>query len=225
MTSEQWQATILSLQVAATCTIVSLPFAVLIAMVLSKSRGLFRLILDTMVNLPLVMPPVVTGYLLLVTFGRRGFLGSVLYQTFGIEFVFDFKGAVLAAAIVAFPLMVRAIRIAFDSVDPNLTQAANSLGATPWKSFWTVRFPLSLGGLAAGCLLSFARSLGEFGATIMVAGSIAGETKTIPLFIYEQLQTPGGIKHCWPVIVLSILIAMVALVVSAQFEKKPEASQ
>ena len=223
MTSEQWQATILSLQIAATCTVVSLPFGVAIALLLSKSRGLFRLALDTLVNLPLVMPPVVTGYLLLITFGRRGFPGKLLHQTFGIEFVFDFKGAVLAAAIVAFPLMVRAIRLAFDSVNPKLIQAANSLGASPWKSFWTVRLPLSLGGLAAGCMLAFARSLGEFGATIMVAGSIAGETKTIPLFIYEQLQSPGGIKQCWPVIVLSILIAMVALVVSAQFEKSSEA--
>jgi len=222
MTSEQWQATILSLQVAATCTLVSFPVAVLIALLLSKSRGIFRLALDTIVNLPLVMPPVVTGYLLLITFGRRGFPGSFLYQKFGLEFVFDFKGAVLAAAIVAFPLMVRAIRLAFDSVDPKLTQAANTLGATPWRSFWSVKFPLSVRGLAAGCMLAFARSLGEFGATIMVAGSIAGETKTIPLFIYEQLQSPGGISNCWPVIVLSILIAMVALAVSSQFERAVE---
>lgn len=225
MTSEQWQATILSLQVATTCTIVSLPVAMIIALLLSKSRGLLRLVLDTLVNLPLVLPPVVTGYLLLIAFGRRGFPGRLLYETFGVEFVFDFKGAVLAASIVAFPLMVRAIRLAFDSVDPKLTQAANSLGASPWKSFWTVRFPLSLGGLAAGCLLAFARSLGEFGATIMVAGSIAGETKTIPLFIYEQLQSPGGINQCWPVIALSILIAMMALVVSAQVEKTSEANR
>ena len=222
MTNEQWQATILSLQVATTSTIVSFPLAVLTALLLCKSRGALRIVLDTVVNLPLVLPPVVTGYLLLLVFGRNGFPGSLLYHTFGLEFIFDFKGAVLAAAIVAFPLMVRAIRIAFDSVDPKLGQAANSLGANPWKSFWSVKLPLSIRGLTAGGMLAFARSLGEFGATIMVAGSIAGETKTIPLFIYEQLQIPGGIKHCWPVIVVSIAIAMLALIVSSRFERTAE---
>ena len=167
---------------------------------------------------PLVLPPVVVGYLLLVSFGRNGWLGKFLFDSFGVEFVFDFKGAVLAASIVSFPLMVRAIRLAFESVDRRLIQSAKTLGANPWKTFWSVVFPLSRRGLIAGCMLAFARSLGEFGATIMVAGNIAGETKTIPLFVYDQLQSPGGIGNCWPVVVCSILIAMIALLISSRFE-------
>ena len=221
MTSEQWQAIFLSLQVAAISTVISLPFAIFAAWLLSKSQGIIRVGLDTIINLPLVLPPVVTGYLLLVSFGRNGFPGKLLYQTFGLEFVFDFKGAVLAASIVSFPLMVRAIRLAFDSVDQRLIQAARTLGKNPWSTFWRVTAPLSRRGLIAGGMLAFARSLGEFGATIMLAGNIAGETKTIPLFVYDQLQSPGGINNCWPVIVFSIVIAMMALLISSRFESAP----
>lgn len=218
MTYEQWQAIFLSLQVAAVSTVISLPFAILTAWMLCKSRGIFRIVLDTVVNLPLVLPPVVTGYLLLVCFGRNGLPGKFLFETLGLEFVFDFKGAVLAAAIVSFPLMVRAVRLAFESVDKRLIQAARTLGKNPWQTFWKITVPLSRRGLIAGCMLAFARSLGEFGATIMVAGNIAGETKTIPLFVYDQLQSPGGIGNCWPVVVFSILIAMMALLISSRFE-------
>ena len=217
MTNEQWQAIFLSLQVAAISTVISLPFAIFAAWLLTGSRGILRVVIDTVINLPLVMPPVVTGYLLLVSFGRNGLFGNWLYETFGLEFVFDFKGAVLAAAIVSFPLMVRAVRLAFDSVDQRLIQAAKTLGKNPWSTFWQITVPLSRRGLIAGCMLAFARSLGEFGATIMLAGNIAGETKTIPLFIYDQLQS-GGIDTCWPVIVFSIVIAMVALLISSRFE-------
>lgn len=220
MTYDQWQAIFLSLQVAAVSTVISLPLAILTAWVLLRSRGILRAALDTFVNLPLVLPPVVTGYLLLISFGRNGFIGKFLYEMLGIEFVFDFKGAVLAAAIVSFPLMVRAVRLAFESVDQRLVQAAKTLGKNPWHVFRKVTLPLSRRGLIAGCMLAFARSLGEFGATIMVAGNIAGETKTIPLFVYDQLQSPGGIKNCWPVVVFSILIAMVALLISSRFESE-----
>ena len=218
MNHEQWQAIYLSLQVATVSTVVSLPFAVAVAWLLSRVRGVGRIVLETMVNLPLVLPPVITGYLLLVTFGRNGFIGKTLHALFGLEFVFDFKGAVLAAAIVSFPLMVRAVRLAFESVDQRFVQAAKTLGANPWKCFWKIVLPLSRRGLVAGCLLAFARSLGEFGATIMVAGNIAGETKTIPLFVYDQLQTPGGFRNCLPVIVFSILIAVIALLISSRLE-------
>lgn len=220
MTNDQWQAIFLSLQVAAVSTVISLPFAILTAWMLSKSRGIFRVALDTIVNLPLVLPPVVTGYLLLVVFGGNGFVGKFLYNTLGLEFVFDFKGAVLAASIVSFPLMVRAVRLAFESVDQRLVQAAKTLGKNPWHVFWTVTLPLSRRGLIAGGMLAFARSLGEFGATIMVAGNIAGETKTIPLFVYDQLQSPGGFENCWPIVVFSILMAMVALLISSRFESE-----
>jgi len=222
MTQEQWQAVFLSIQVAAASLLVSFPIAVLVAACLSKSRGVARFLLDTVVNLPLVLPPVVTGYLLLLLLGKNGLLGGILFRTVGLEFVFDFKGAVLAAAIVSFPLMVRAIRLSFDAVNPALVAAAKTLGASPLKTFWTVKLPLSAGGLAAGAMLAFARSLGEFGATVMVAGSIAGQTKTIPLFIYEQVQTPGGTAACWPVVAFSILIAMVALFFASKFETNPE---
>lgn len=218
MNHEQWQAIFLSLQVATASTVLSLPFAIGVALLLSRCGGLLRVGIETVVNLPLVLPPVITGYLLLVTFGRNGLIGKTLYQLMGLEFVFDFKGAVLAAAIVAFPLMVRAVRLAFESVDLRLVQAASTLGAGPWKCFWSIVLPLSRRGLVAGCLLAFARSLGEFGATIMVAGNIAGQTKTIPLFVYDQLQTPGGIGNCLPVIIFSILIAVIALLISGRLE-------
>ena len=177
MTFDQWQAILLSLQVAAVSTVISLPFAILTAWLLTKSRGAFHVLLDTIVNLPLVLPPVVTGYLLLISFGRNGFFGRFLHSMLGLEFVFDFKGAVLAASIVSFPLMVRAVRLAFESVESRLIQAAKTLGKNPWHTFWKVTIPLSRRGLIAGSMLAFARSLGEFGATIMVAGNIAGETK------------------------------------------------
>ena len=220
MTSDQWQAIFLSVQVAAASTLLSFPVAVIIAAWLSNRRVPLRFAVEAFVNLPLVLPPVVTGYLLLLLFGKSGPVGSLLFQTFGLEFIFDFKGAVLAAAIVSFPLMVRAIRLSFDEVDADLLSAAYSLGASPMRAFWSVKFPLSIRGLAAGSMLAFARSLGEFGATIMVAGSIAGRTKTVPLFIYEQLQTPGSTSNCWPVVAFSVLIAMVALMVSMKFEAK-----
>lgn len=220
MTSDQWQAIFLSVQVAALSTLLSFPVAVMLAAWLSKSRGPFRFMVEAITNLPLVLPPVVTGYLLLLLLGKGGPLGSLLFETFGLEFIFDFKGAVLAAAIVSFPLMVRAIRLSFDEVDPELLAAAHSLGANPTRAFWSVKLPLSIRGLAAGAMLAFARSLGEFGATIMVAGSIAGRTKTVPLFIYEQLQTPGSTSNCWPVVAFSVLIAMLALLLSTKFEGK-----
>ena len=223
MTHEQWKAIFLSLQVAATSTVVSLPLAIAAAALLAKRRGVARLVLDTAVNLPLVLPPVVTGFLLLTTFGRNSVLGRLLNDWLGLNFVFDFNGAVLAASVVAFPLMVRAIRLSIESVDQNLILAAKTLGSSPWACFWKVTLPLSRRGLVAGSMLAFARGLGEFGATIMLAGNIVGETKTIPLFVFDQLQAPGGVKNCWPVILFSVGIAMAALFISGRFD--PSASE
>ncbi len=170
--------------------------------------------------LPLVLPPVVTGYLLLVLFGRRGWLGGVLEEWLGVRFVFDWKGAALASAVMAFPLLVRSIRLAFTSVDPHLEQAARSLGAGPFDTFFSVSLPLARHGVIAGSILAFAHSLGEFGATIMIAGSIPGETQTIPLLIYSELEAPGGIDRAWPLIAISIVISIAAVAAGEWLERR-----
>ena len=158
--------------------------------------------------------------MLLVTFGRRGLVGRYLEEWFGLRLVFDWKGAALAAAVVSFPLMVRAIRVAFASVDSRLEQAARTLGAGPLDAFFTISLPLARHGVIAGCVLAFARSLGEFGATIMIAGNIPGLTRTIPLYIFNQLQVPGGIEQSLPVVLFSIFIAAGALVVGEWLDRR-----
>lgn len=213
MSAGEWNAIRLSLQVALVGVLASLPLGIALGWLLARKRFWGKAILETLVNLPLVVPPVVTGYLLLVTFGRRGLVGRYLEDWWGVRLVFDWKGAALAAAVVSFPLMVRAIRIAFASVDRRLEQAARTLGAGPLDAFLTVSLPLARHGLIAGCVLAFARSLGEFGATIMIAGNIPGETRTIPLYIFNQLETPGGMEKSVPIVVFSILIAAAALMI------------
>jgi molybdate transport system permease protein len=180
---------------------------------LARKRFLGKGVVETVINLPLVLPPVVTGYLLLITFGRRGLVGSYLEDWFGLRLVFDWKGAALASAVVSFPLMVRAIRTAFASVDRRLEQAARTLGAGPLDTFFTISLPLARHGVVAGCVLAFARSLGEFGATIMIAGNIPGQTRTIPLYIYNQLETPGGIEQSLAIVVFSVVMAAAALAI------------
>lgn len=222
MTAGEWNAIWLSLQVAAFAVIVSLPPGVGLGWLLARKRFKGKTVLETLVNLPLVLPPVVTGYLLLTTFGRRGLLGEILEDWLGIRLVFDWKGAALAAAVVSFPLMVRAIRIAFTSVDQRLEEAARTLGAGRWETFLTISLPLARHGLIAGCLLAFARSLGEFGATIMIAGNIPGETRTIPLHIYNQLETPGGIERASDLVIVSVALSAIALIIGEWLEKKTE---
>ena len=185
-----------------------------------RKRFYGKAALETLVNLPLVLPPVVTGYLLLVTFGRRGLVGQHLEDWFGLRLVFDWKGAALAAAVVSFPLMVRAIRIAFASVDHRLEQAARTLGAGPLDAFFTISLPMARHGVIAGCVLAFARSLGEFGATIMIAGNIPGETQTIPLYIYSQLETPGGIEQSVTIVIVSVFIAAAALAIGEWLDRR-----
>jgi molybdate transport system permease protein len=220
MSHGEWIAIRLSIQVALVAVLASLPLGIALGWLLARKRFYGKSVLETLINLPLVLPPVVTGYLLLVTFGRQGVVGRYLEDWFGVRFVFDWKGAALAAAVVAFPLMVRAIRIAFASVDPRLEQAARTLGAGPLDAFCTISLPLARHGVIAGCVLAFARSLGEFGATIMIAGSIAGETRTIPLYIYNQLETPGGIEQSYSIIVFSVLIAAAALFVGEWLDRR-----
>jgi len=196
--------------VAVVAVAASLPLAVMFGWLLAKRNFPGKFIAETIINLPLVLPPVVTGYLLLVAFGRRGVLGRLL-ESIGLRFVFDWKGAALASAVVAFPLFVRPIRLAFSSIDDRLIQAARTLGAKPWDAFWSITLPLARPGILSGGMLALARSMGEFGATIMLAGNIPGETRTVPLMIYSQLETPGGMEQSVPLVVASIVIAAAAL--------------
>jgi molybdate transport system permease protein len=220
LSEAEWNAIALSVYVAAAAVLFSLPFGVAAGWLLARKRFFGRLALETVINLPLVLPPVVTGYLMLVTFGRHGWLGRPLERWFGIRVIFDWKGAALASAIVAFPLMVRAIRIAFTAVDRRLEDAARTLGAGPLDTFFSVTFPLARRGVITGCVLAFARSLGEFGATVMIAGNIPGQTQTIPLYIYSQLETPGGIDHALGIVIVSILLGTIALVVGEWLDRR-----
>jgi len=217
---EEWTALRLSFQVAVCAALVGLPFAVAIGYVLARYSFGGKWLVETLIHLPLVLPPVVTGYLLLVCFSPRGPIGSVLGDWFGVQIVFSWLGAVLASTVVSFPLMVRTIRLAFQGVDPRLETAARSLGAGRMAAFFTVSLPLARRGVIAGWLLAFARSLGEFGATIMVAGNIQGQTRTIPLEIFTLAnRPPGGLQQCWRLVILSILLACGALAVSELLER------
>lgn len=211
MTAEEWTAVRLSLLVATTATLASLPFGIAIAWVLARGKFWGKSVLDTLVHLPLILPPVVTGYLLLLSFGRRGFIGSFLDDEFGIVFSFRWTGAALACAIMGFPLMVRAIRLSIEAVDRRLEAAAGTLGANPLWVFATVTLPLCLPGIIAGAILGFAKSMGEFGATITFVSNIPGETQTLPSLIYTLTQVPGGDAAAMRLTLVSIAISMVAL--------------
>ena len=209
----EWQAVRLSLRVAGVAMLASLPFAVAVAWLLARRRFPGHGLLSGIVHLPLVLPPVVTGYLLLLTFGTQGPIGSLL-QPFGIVFAFRWTGAALAAAIMAFPLMVRAIRLGFESVDPRLEQAAATLGAPRIWIFLTVTLPLILPAILAGATLGFAKAMGEFGATITFVSNIPGQTQTLPSAIYALLQVPAGEAQAMRLVLVSVVIAIGAVLVS-----------
>jgi molybdate transport system permease protein len=192
MTAAELDAVRLSLSVATRSVLFALPFAVLVAWILARRRVTGRILLDAFVHLPLVLPPVVVGYLLLVLFGTRGPIGGWLDRTFGVQLIFTSTGAALATAVMTFPLMVRAIRISLEGVDAGLEEAARTLGAGAWDRFWTITLPLMLPGILAGAVTAFAAGLGEFGAVITFVSNIPGETRTLPLALYTALQTPGG---------------------------------
>ncbi len=214
LSPEEWQAVALSLRVAVWSTLLSLPFGIAIAYALARGRFPGKQLLNGLVHLPLILPPVVTGYLLLLTFGRKGAMGQVLDQWFGIVLAFRWTGAVLAAAVMAFPLMVRAIRLAIEAVDPKLEQAAATLGAPrPWV-FVTVTLPLILPGIIAGAILAFAKAMGEFGATITFVSNIPGQTQTLPSAIYAFLQVPGGEGPALRLVAIAVAVAMTALLAS-----------
>ena len=210
ISSDELQVIALSLQVAAVGTVIGLPIALLIGWLLAKSSMRGKAILDTLVSFPLVLPPVVTGYALLLLLGRNGPIGGVLHDLFGVDAVFTWVAAALAAGLVSLPLMVRTIEIAMSSVDHRLESAARSLGAGPLKTFYTVTVPLAYRGILAAAVLAFARGLGEFGATIVVAGNIPGKTQTMPLFIFNRIQV-GDDAAAVRLIVASLILAFVAL--------------
>ncbi|WP_349358946.1 molybdate ABC transporter permease subunit [Stappia sp.] len=217
---EEWTAVALSLRVAFWATFASLPFGIAVAFVLARLEFPGKQILNGLVHLPLILPPVVTGYLLLVTFGRTGPVGAFLDEHFGVVLAFRWTGAALAAAIMAFPLMVRAIRLALEAVDPKLEQAASTLGAARPLVFATVTLPLILPGVLAGAVLAFAKAMGEFGATITFVSNIPGQTQTVPSAIYAFLQVPGGEEQALRLVVVSIAIAMAALLVSESVARR-----
>lgn len=217
MTSAELSALFLSLRVASMALIITLPIAILVAYVLSRKRFWGRGLLNALVFMPLVLPPVVTGYLLLLTFGKNGPFGALLAGLFDVSLAFTWFGAAIAAAVMAFPLMVRPIRQAFDAIDPGLEVAARSLGANRVKRWLTVTLPLAAPGLIAGAVLGFAKALGEFGATITFAANIPGETRTLALAIYTELQRPGGEGPAFRLTVISLVIAIAAVVLSEIF--------
>ncbi len=209
-----WAAIMLSLRVAVVAMICALPLAIGAAYLLARKRFFGRQLLNGIVHLPLVLPPVVTGYLLLVTFGKQGPIGSFLEQVFGISLGFRWTGAALAAAVMAFPLMVRAIRLGIEAVDPGLEDAAATLGASRTRVFMTVTLPLILPSILAGAVLGFAKALGEFGATITFVAAIPGQTQTIPSAIYGLLQVPGSEPAVLGLVTVAIILAMGALLIS-----------
>jgi molybdate transport system permease protein len=214
LTPEEWTAVRLSLRIAFWATVVALPFGIAVAWVLARKNFWGKSLLDGLVHLPLVLPPVVTGYLLLISFGRRGPIGGFLADTFGIVFSFRWTGAALACGIMGFPLLVRAIRLSIEAVDRRLEDAAATLGANRFWTFLTVTLPLALPGMIAGMVLCFAKALGEFGATITFVSNIPGETQTISAAIYTYLQVPGGDAAASRLVIVAIVIALFALVAS-----------
>lgn len=204
-------ALLLSVKIGIVAASSALPFAVAVAYVLARHKFPGRFLLDTMVHLPLILPPVVVGYLLLIAFGRNGMIGSALFNCCGLAFSFRWTGAALASAVMAFPLMVRAIRISIEAVDERLERSAATLGASPFFVFISVTLPLAAPGLLAAYVLGFAKALGEFGATITFVSNIPGETQTLPLAIYSAMQTPGGEIMVFRLVSFSIAISVIAL--------------
>jgi molybdate transport system permease protein len=220
LTATEWTAIELSLWVATVATLISTPLGIAVAWLLARRNFWGKSIADALIHLPLVLPPVVTGYLLLLTFGRRGIVGAWLADHLGVVFAFRWTGAAVACGIMAFPLLVRPIRLSIEAVDRRLEQAAGTLGASGWSVFLTVTLPLSLPGVVAGMVLGFAKAIGEFGATITFVSNIPGETQTISSAIYSLIQTPDGDAAALRLVVVSILIAMAALVASEWFSRR-----
>lgn len=219
LTEYEWSIILLSLKIGSVAVIASLPFGIWIAWILARKNFRGKTILDSIINLPLVLPPVVIGYLLLITMGRNGYVGKWLDQVFGLSFSFNWKGAALASAVVSFPLLVRAIRLSFESIDHNLEFAARSLGASKIRMFFTITLPLAIPGIIAGVVLAFARSLGEFGATITFVSNIPGETRTLPLAMYTLIQVPNQEAATMRLCTIAIAISFISLFLSEVLQR------
>jgi len=219
----EWTAVELSLRIAVVATAWALPFGITIGWLLARGKFWGKTVLDGLVHLPLVLPPVVTGYLLLIWFGRRGPVGAFLYDHFGVVFAFRWTGAALASGVMGFPLLVRPIRLALEAIDRRLEDAAATLGANPALVFFTVTLPLALPGIVAGLLLCFARALGEFGATITFVSNIPGETQTISAAIYTFLQIPEGDAAASRLVVVAILLSLAALIAAEWLGRRASA--
>lgn len=214
LTEYELEALLLSLKISSVAVLCSLPLGIACAWLLARRNFWGKSLLDGFIHLPLVLPPVVIGYLLLISMGRQGVIGQWLYAWFGISLSFSWRGAVLAVAVVSFPLMVRSIRLALEGVDTKLEQAARTLGASPWKVFMTITLPLIIPGILSGTILAFARALGEFGATITFVSNIQGQTQTIPLAMYSFIETPGAESEAARLCAVAIVIALSSLFAS-----------
>jgi len=214
LTESERQALQLSLEVAALSLCITLPFAIAVAWLLARRRFVGKTLLDAVVHLPLVLPPVVVGYFLLLLFGSRGPIGNWLLETFGVRLVFTKQGAALATAVMSFPLVVRAIRLSIENIDFGLEQAARTLGARAWDRFATITLPLMLPGLLAGAIVAFSASLGEFGAVITFAANVPGETQTLPLALYSALQSPDGDARALRLAAISVSLGLAGLVLA-----------
>ncbi len=210
----EWGIVALSLKVGGVAMAVTLPVAFALAWLLARVRFPGKVVVDAAIHLPLVVPPVVTGWLLLLAFGPNGPIGAWLQDWFGVTVLFRWTGAAIAAGVMALPLMVRAMRISIEAVDRRLENAARTLGAGPWRVFWTLTLPLSVPGVLAGAVLGFARSIGEFGATITFVSNVPGETQTLPLAIYSALQQPGADPLVWRLSCVSVGLSLIALIAS-----------
>ncbi len=219
-TADEWGIILLSLKVSSVAVLLTMPIAFALAWVLARARFPGKILLDAFVHLPLVLPPVVTGWLLLLAFGTNGPAGRFLSDWLGLTFMFRWTGAALAAAIMALPLMVRAMRLSIEAVDRKLEDAAQTLGASRWRTFATITLPLAFPGVLAGAVLGFARSIGEFGATITFVSDVPGETQTLPIAIYSALQLPGGEALVTRLSLIAVTLSLLALIVSELLSRR-----
>jgi molybdate transport system permease protein len=220
ITPTEWTAILLSIRVATVATLVATPLGIALAFLLARREFWGKSLVDALVHLPLVLPPVVTGYLLLLALGRRGLIGAFLADHLGIVFAFRWTGAALACGVMSFPLLVRPMRLSIEAVDRKLEQAAETLGAPPWRVFFNVTLPLALPGVLAGMVLGFAKAIGEFGATITFVSNIPGETQTISSAIYSLIQTPDGDTAALRLVIVSVVIAVAALIGAEVFARR-----